>query len=459
MKVAKAEGRLSGKAAKAEAELSQTPVQAARLRQVHVSRVRQTVRQASLQPNAVADERRRCEDLTVAGCDCPEGHLDPLGTAAELSFPWAGVLVLGADYELFGEFGTGLYWHEYGGPLHEFHHGIVHFVQALGSPFLHNHGLRILRAAHDVVDAPWNGHESFVTEVGRLRRRNSSGLSCEDLLESAAEVEASRLMSASGGGGQPVQLAMAYRANLTHAYSDPDAPQRRGFDYLAERIGDESAYELLALLTFLAFIHDEPCEAFEYLAPVAGQAPEAFRSMSAAQHLDRLEWADGYEQYWDSVAAGEPLGTPYVVEPLREAMRRLGRSALLETIARPGVHLLKLTDDQLRAVEPPVIVFPSREGGLVHHRNGVALGIDPRFTAEALIDVGLYGAAERLTVDRRATEPVYCNHTRCPHRTTGLCRRWYLPPSTADGHNACPFVRRFTDHAASDPAATWAKMS
>jgi hypothetical protein len=397
--------------------------------------------------------------------------LDPLGTSGELVFPWAGVLALRGDYETYDEFATGLWWQEYGGPLHQWHHGIVHFIQALGSPFIQDHGLRLVRALHEVVDDPGGGHNAFVAEAGRLGRRHSSGLSCEDLLESAAEVEASRLMSASiVGDGQVENLvivqpdriaapAQAYRANLAEAYADPDAPQRRGFEHLADRIGDELAYELFAPLTFLAFIHDDPCEAFEYLVSVADDAPEAFASMSAAQHLDLLEWADVHEQCWDRISAGEALGTAYIVEPLREAMRRLGRSALLEVLARPAAHLPTLTENQRRAVEPPVIVFPSRAGGLVYRRSGVALDVDPEFAGKALTEVGLYGAAERLTLARGDTEPVYCAHIRCPHRDAGLCRRWYWPPSAVEGHDACSFVRVFAAHADMDPARTWAETS
>jgi hypothetical protein len=100
----------------------------------------------------------------VEGCGCPGGHLDPLGASSELAFPWAGVLVLPVDYELYGEMATGPARHDFGGPLHQFQHGIVHFVEALGSPFLHNHGLRLLRAAHAVVEAPGSGR-------GGVRRR------------------------------------------------------------------------------------------------------------------------------------------------------------------------------------------------------------------------------------------------------------------------------------------------
>ena len=124
-----------------------------------------------------------------------------------------------------------------------------HFAQALGSPFLANHGLRLGRAAYAVVSG--DGVEAFAAEAGRLGQPHPSGVSCEDLLESAAELEANRLEGSLS--------RLSHRAQLDRLYPDPAAPQRRGFEHLAGRIGDDDACELLALLTFLAFIHDDPC--------------------------------------------------------------------------------------------------------------------------------------------------------------------------------------------------------
>jgi hypothetical protein len=125
---------------------------------------------------------------------------------------------------------------------------------------------------------------------------------------------------------------------------------------------------------------------------------------------------------------------------------------LLELLARPANRLEGLTEPQLRAVEPPVIMFPSRHGGLVRHRNGVAVD-DAEWGQQALVDTGVYGAAERLTIERHRTGPSYCTHTGCPHHGAGLCDRWYLVPSTADGHDACSFGPVFTLNARMTPAA------
>jgi hypothetical protein len=97
-------------------------------------------------------------------------------------------------------------------------------------------------------------------------------------------------------------------------------------------------------------------------------------------------------------------------------------------------------------------VFRSRDGDLVLHCNGVAFD-DAKWGHQALVDTGLYGAAERLTIERHRTGPSYCSHTGCPHHGAGLCDRWYLVPSTAAGHDACSFGPTFTRDARMTPAA------
>ena len=393
----------------------------------------------------------------MAGCTCPDGRLAPLGDGAELALPWAGLLVLPIDYESMADLTTGLVSYRFGSPSHRFQHGILHFVQALGSPFLHRHGLRLLRMSEEVVAGADAG--PFRAETAVLRRPNASGLTAEDLLESAAEVESARMTYASLIGfvaiGSPAEH---YRAELHQAYPDPAEPRRKAFDLLAGRIGVEPAYELLALLTFLAFIGDDPPGMFDQFLPVVAAQPAAFAALSAAQLLDRLGWADNYEDYLDQVAAGEPIGSSFVVDPLSAALRLHGRSALLEILARPATHLLSLGEQELRAIEPPLIVYPSRGGGLVHHRNGLANGPDPELAGRIITAVGLYGAAERLA-GVAASTPVYCLHTGCPFHHAGLCDRWFLPPSSAQGHDACAFGRVFRNVAGTDPARARAARS
>ncbi|WP_433307218.1 hypothetical protein ACQP2F_22935 [Actinoplanes sp. CA-030573] len=373
----------------------------------------------------------------MAGCACPDRHLDPLGGAAELSFPWAGLLVLPTDYETMVELTTSLVPYRYGGPNQQFQHGILHFVQALGSPFLHRHGLRLLRMAEEVVGGA--DPAELRAELAVTRRPNASGLTAGDLLESAAELESARMTYATLAGTLPAgSPAALYRSQLHHAYPDPAEPRRKAFDHFAGVAGLDAAYELLALVTFLVFLGDDPAGMFDQLAPAVAKQAEGVAGLSAAQLLDRLGWADNYEEYLDLIVAGEPIGTPFLVDPLRAALALHGRSALIETLARPATGLLALGEDELRAIEPPLIVYPSRDGGLVHHRNGLARGDDSRFAYRIIAAAGTYGAAERMTSPVTGGD-AYCAHVACPQHAGALCHRWFLPPDSAEGHEACSF--------------------
>ena len=272
----------------------------------------------------------------MAGCACPDGRLYPLGSDAELSFPWAGLLVLPIEYESMVEMTTSLLMYRYGSPNQQFQHGILHFVQALGSPFLHRNGLRLLRMSEEVVAGA--DPAPFRAETAVLRQPNASGLTAEDLLESAAELESARLTYATLTGVLPSgSPASFFRSELHAAYPDASHPRRKAFDHFAGLAGVEAAYELLALITFLIFIGDDPAGMFDQLAPAMAKQADGFAALSAAQLLDRFGWADNYEEYLDRIAAGEPIGTPYLVDPLRAAaLRRHGRSALIETLAPTG---------------------------------------------------------------------------------------------------------------------------
>lgn len=272
----------------------------------------------------------------MGGCTCPTRHLDPLGGATERVYPWAGVLILGIDYEDFAQMASGPAYHPYGGDLHRFYRGILRYMQGLGSPFLQSHGLRLLRATHDVITNPLGPHDAFEREAQRLAAPHPTGVSCEDILAAAAEVEAVKLMVRADPNLQSALPGNIHRVLLAQVHPDRDAPQRRGFDHLAARIGDEDACELLPLLTFLAFIHDDPCEAFNYLAGAAESSADALKAMTAAQVLDRVGWSDGYDSYWDRWPRANRSGRP--TSRTRCAMRCVstaGPSCSSSSHARP----------------------------------------------------------------------------------------------------------------------------
>jgi hypothetical protein len=394
----------------------------------------------------------------VVGCACRARQLRPAGSRSELSYPWAGVLVLGSDYETYSELAAGNVLQAHGHEVHAFHRGAFDFLHTLGSPFLHNRGLRLLRAAHAVLETRGEDDtlvSEFIREADGLAEPRPLGISCADLLDSATEVEANRLATSPEVALGLRTPADMHRELLDRLGEGADSPRRRGYEWLAARMGDDDAYDLLPLLTFLAFVTQEPCEMFERLADAAAADPETWKSMSSAQLLDRLEWSDPYDSYWDMIAAREPVGTPYVADTLIEAMTRLGRSLLLELLARPTAYLSQLPEPQLRGVLPPVIVYSAREGGLVHHLNGVALDVDETFASNALADVAAFGAAERLSLAKHGQTSAYCYHDGCPHHESALCHRWFSPPTTDVGHDACHFITVFEHHAGTDPATAW----
>ena len=158
--------------------------------------------------------------------------------------------------------------------------------------------------------------QRFTREADFLTQTGEGGLSTWDLLEAAATVEARRLIP---------QAAWT-------------SPPKAGpaFDLLVAHLGEEDAGELCAFLTFFALLTGEPSGTFASLAEAAAQQPETWKGVGAAEVLDQLDWGDEFDSYWDRVSAGEPVGTPYLAEPLREGMRRIGRSRLLELLARPS---------------------------------------------------------------------------------------------------------------------------
>jgi hypothetical protein len=380
------------------------------------------------------------ETLTAMSCTCPTGLLSPLGSDPEQVFPWAGVLVLGIDYETYvaaaGDRPTAI------AESLAWGHGVVHFTQALGSQLLQNHGLRLLKAGREVVSANAGAGAAarrFTQESEFLTRPAENGWSPWDLLEAVAGVEAIRLLPRMAGVATPSPWP--------------------AFDWLAGLLdatpGGNDANELFAFLAFFAFMTNEPCRTFAGLAEMAAADADTWKSARAVEVLDHFEWGAEFDAYWDHVSAGEPVGTPYIVDPLREAMRRIGRSRLLELLARAAAHLPDLDEHMLRAVLPPVMVYPSRAGGLVHHLNGIALDDGGRFAGDALAEVGIFGAARQLV---QRTEAAYCDHIGCPHRASGLCHQWFNPPGNETGHAGCDFVRVFTHYAGQDPAATWSRV-
>ncbi len=336
-------------------------------------------------------------------------------------------------------------------------------LQTIASPFLNRHALRLLRAGVDVVRQVagargWDEVSAqFAADARRLSRPGPDGISCVDLLESSAHVEAyRRFLSGFAVQGRRTTVSL-YRELAGAAQPDAGAPERRGFAYLAERLGEDAAYELLAPLSFLAFAADEPVEAFTALATRAAGRTDELERMPCAE---LLVWAGLAEDYWQQhvlpVSVGMPVGSPFITDPLRAALELWEPSSLLEAFCRPATHLSHLPGDPqtFRHLLAPVILLEARAGELSLRVNGIAES-RPGYSYDVIRHAGLVAAAERLTVRRHQPVEHRCWHQICPAFATGLCHRWYAVPAPAEGHDACGFHREFAAVAGLPASDAW----
>jgi tetratricopeptide (TPR) repeat protein len=336
--------------------------------------------------------------------------------------------------------------------IFQWNYAAIRSLQAMGSPFLNRHALRLLRTAVEVIrrarpDADdWpTACSQFESEATRLTRRNENDLSCFDLLESTARLEAYRqVLDNFAVQGQRTTVSL-YLELEAAADPEPSSPQRRGFTYLSERLGRDDAYLLQAPLTFLAFTTEDPVATFSSLTSRAvGHTEELCRL--GCEEL--LAWAGLADRYWSEylgpVAMGAPLGTTFITDALQAALEIWDQSSLLDALCRPATHLTRLPGDQrtFRNLLPPVIILRTNSGELNATSNGVAES-RPGFAYDVIRHAGLVAAAERLTVLRDAPAEQQCWHQGCPVFATGLCHRWYAVPSAQIGHDACDFPREF----------------
>lgn len=403
----------------------------------------------------------------MTGCACtepPQRALLELSPDLSYGFGLAVVDIEIEDLEAERQPGSAAWWNET-----DFRWDLAtfRFVQSMGSAFLNIHGLRLVKTAVDALasvggssDAQHEAAARFAAQATLLSERTTYGLSCFDLLESAATLEAHRrYLGGFGVAGKatPVSLYLEQQERL---YPDPASPQRYGFKWLSNRLGPDDAYLLLAPLTFLSFIADDPVEMFMRLAQEAIGATETLRTANAPELLAWAGIGDRYaDQYLLPVASGEPVGTQFITDPLCAALQIWGVSSLLEAFCRPSVHIAALPGDQatFRHLLPPVQLVHTRSGELTVLKNGLAAS-QPGLAYDILGHAGVVAAAQRLTLPNSVTDHV-CWHVQCPVFATGLCWRWYYVPSAEDGHDTCLFPQEFAGVAGMAPADAWAARS
>jgi hypothetical protein len=408
----------------------------------------------------------------LTACRCSRQPIPALPLDPALSYG-TGLAVLEVDFEELQLAQTGIQVTISGSALTfnqaTYHHGyeVIRFTQSLASPFLNNHALRLLRSAVDLVSlaggestARREAARKFRAELGRMSDRAQYGLSCLDLLESAAEVETHRqYMNSFSVQDQPTAVSV-YQNLQNRIHPNAESPQRKGFDWLTTRLGPDDAFLLMAPLTFLAFLADDPVNKFRSLAFEAAGREGMLRDASGDE---LLQWfgADNYvATYLAPVSRGEPIGTPFITDPLRAALELWTPSQLINAFCRPSTHLTTLPGDQraYRHLVPPVIILRASSGNLSVLRNGLAEK-DPNLVYDVLRHAGIMAAAERLAASVPDDAERVCWHRGCPVFATGLCWRWYMIPTREEGHDICRFPDEFAAVAKISPVDAWSRRT
>lgn len=302
-----------------------------------------------------------------------------------------------------------------------FMHELIHHVQALSSNYLWYDSL-VRWAASDVVMFPPSddarmGGAVHLTRAMRAFHHRAFGISVADLCEGAAVLESFKAISAKNTPGE----YLAYRDH--HFPGKGNSVYHRAFDILADAIGNEAAYDLLPVLSWLALRTDIPGRAFVTLASVA-KARAAFlvdrpvREIASELGLDpKLERPEDM-----SGARRHPTLYPVLVD----LFANMTEDILVEAFGRPH----KALDV---AFFPPLMFGAHRLGAI---RNG-AFGpgkASKELRERIALGTGVVHAAMAALGKKPRHQP--CPHTSCPNHSSQICGGWFTPPVAPD---ACGF--------------------
>ncbi|AJX15724.1 hypothetical protein BW23_2893 [Burkholderia ubonensis MSMB22] len=337
-----------------------------------------------------------------------------------------------------------------------YEHEVVHFIQAMTSAYLQSHSFELTRLGESILKGHAQlrtlppGSTLFSVSARRLSHRNDEGLSCRDLLESTAVVESFKLAA-------PDPSLVRYLGFRDDYFpGDSSSPYRRGFDWLAERIGQHFAYELLAPICFAAFAGDDPPGNFSIIVEdclLSGDLPalcklpmsDLFRSFGMTSGGHFLHHIHRYP---------DKGGPPILLPCAKAAVEALGAERLIEFAARPasiqdvpGTEFLK----------PPVVAFSAGLGQPLTCKPYGLAKTDRRFGKCVVELCAMLGAAERLTILRNNGDLYqFCPHSHsCPHFASALCFRWFAPPSLEQEHENCGFIKLFVELTGAVPNDVW----
>jgi hypothetical protein len=337
---------------------------------------------------------------------------------------------------------------------------MIHYLQALSSPRLQNFGRDLALAAQDVVTSSWPNAAEMTPAIqryrslqGALAARDASGLGCLDLLESTAYLEAWKTKFINGPALSP-RLAPVYLSDRDARFSDVDSPYRRGYDWLANRIGSAAAYECLAPMSFLAFLTPDPVSAMHSIVRLAKPYLEELRLAAVSTWIE--QFMDG--EFFLNQLGQSPRDAPPLWIAAEDAVRRLDLGKIVDVCARPATFALQLSEKEAEPLRPPIVLRSARDGEFQIDYNGIAWR-DKKFARRIFDLADLVGIAERLAKPTGAGPHKVCRHVRCPHFASNLCNLHYLSPDLNRSHQECDFPAVFEAYVGAGPERVWAAIA
>lgn len=371
---------------------------------------------------------------------------------------------------------------------HAMHHETVHYLHSITTRYLRELGHDLVYLAAHVLKAATAGTlsnspaaKAFASKATELEHRHAVGLSCRDLLESAAAVEGYRLTT----GDFSIDGYEQYLSKLGGA----DSPYRRAYDFSADVLKPAGAAAVLAPIVWVALQDLDPIEAFvRYVAKVHehggasviadATVPELLSFFETGlDHSALLIPAEGPKAKlpteeclaWVLDEMGEHLLIERYgpAQPKQMANRWFARRiaawpVLGEIAARPVSIGYQGNARWAQVLLPPLLMFSAAPGGdLRGMQHGRARG-DEEFVSVLAGLTGILGAAERLVLAQDDDE-LYnpCPQiSRCRHAPANLCFRFLMPP---DGPGVIPerdclFIREVADMTGMLPDEVWANV-
>jgi hypothetical protein len=372
------------------------------------------------------------------------------------------------------------------------HHEWIHFLQSITCAAVHTASQLILTKSREVVQAAAKGDipetlsrelrdaESAVYATGTDERmrihdmgsavvfdwvEDNERVDMLDLMEGVAVLESFRMCTANA---EPEHF-LAFLDE--HFPGDGNAVYRRAFEFLAEAIGLEAAFELLPPISFIALQDKQVPQAFvRHVGVLAGvdyksqplrgnglkRGPrdKALDPRDLTEYPALLEALELDDDTWGLPHAftdGEPETGHVCLDPCGVlAVQRLGLDRVLQLAAVPH----RLTPEEFQVLRAPLTVYSGDDRTIIEP-NGA---LDVQVHRNVIYATSLTGAALRL-IDRDKRPYQFCPQAgRCPHFENALCYRQFAPPRESRSYEECGFPMLTKAEVGMDPSELWAAV-